>query len=77
MLISKSQFKPKALEYLRMVEEEKKVLTVTDWGVPVVDIVPHKGKIKTDNPLSAFKGKLIKYDDPFEPVGLEDWEALK
>ncbi|OGC98197.1 prevent-host-death protein [Candidatus Amesbacteria bacterium RIFCSPHIGHO2_01_FULL_48_32] len=75
LTISKSQFKPKALEYFRMVEEKQIQLVVTDFGKPVVDIVPHKAK-KTD-PLAVFRGKLIKYEDPFEPVGLEDWEALK
>lgn len=60
-----------------MVEKEKKILTVTNWGEPVVDIVPHKKANKNDDPLLAFKGKLIKYDNPFEPVGMDDWEALK
>jgi len=23
------------------------------------------------------RGAVIRYDAPFEPVGLEDWEALK
>lgn len=24
----------------------------------------------------SLKGKVIRYDDPYEPVALEDWEAL-
>lgn len=75
--ISKSQFKPKALEYFRMVEEKQIQLVVTDFGRPVVDIVPHKEKKRKSDPLAVFRGKLVKYEDPFEPVGLEDWEALR
>ena len=75
--ISKSQFKPKALEYFRMVEEKQIQLVVTDFGRPVVDIVPHKKLPVTTDPLLRLKGSVLKYEDPFEPVGLEDWEALK
>jgi len=27
--------------------------------------------------LAALRNSLIKYDNPTDPVGLEDWEALK
>jgi hypothetical protein len=27
--------------------------------------------------LSALRGLLVKYLDPYEPVGSEDWEAAR
>jgi prevent-host-death family protein len=74
-MISKSQFKPRALEYFRRVEKTGKELIISDHGKPVLKIVPY-----TENPEEAIKtlrDTVIKYDDPTEPVGLEDWNALK
>ena len=74
-MISKSQFKPRALEYFREVEKTGKELIISDRGKPVLKIVPNN-----ENPeevLKALRDTVVKYDDPTEPVGLEDWEALK
>lgn len=38
--VSKSQFKPKALEYFRSVETTGKELVITDHGRPVLRIIP-------------------------------------
>jgi hypothetical protein len=27
--------------------------------------------------LNALRGSVLRYDDPLEPVGVEDWEALR
>ena len=73
--VSKAQFKSHLLEYLRKVEKDKKPLIVTHAGKPVVDVTPHK-----EDPtelLKSLRGTLVYYKDPNEPVGLEDWEALK
>ena len=75
-MISKSQFKPRALQYFREIEKTGKELIISDRGKPVLKIVPYT----EENPaeaLKALRGTVIKYDDPTEPVGLEDWEALK
>lgn len=29
-----------------------------------------------NNPLQKLKGSVQDYDQPFEPVGAEDWEAV-
>ena len=74
-MISKSQFKPRALHYFREVEKTGKSLIISDRGKPVLKIVPY-----AENPEEALKSlrkTVIKYEDPTEPVGLEDWEALK
>ena len=31
----------------------------------------------TLSPLEELRGSVLFYIDPLEPVGLEDWEALK
>jgi prevent-host-death family protein len=73
--ISKSKFKPRALEYFREVEKTGKELIISDRGKPVLKIVPY-----SENPLESLKmlrNSVIKYVDPTEPVGIEDWESLK
>lgn len=76
--IPKSKFRPRALEYLRQVQETRKGLIVTDRGRPVLKISPCE---RTPGPkaarLNRLRGTLIRYDDPFEPVGVEDWDILK
>jgi len=76
-IVSKSQFKPKALEYLRQVEKKKKSLTITHGGKPVVKIIPFKEENQDEKILKKLEGTLLYYKDPTEPVGVEDWEALK
>jgi len=73
--VSKSKFKPHALEYFRKVEKTKNELIITDRGKPVLKIVPY-----TEDPseiLKALRNTVVSYDDPFAPVGLDDWESLK
>jgi prevent-host-death family protein len=74
-IISKSKFKPHALKYFRDVEKTGKPLIISDHGKPVVKIVPY-----TDNTpkiLKSMRHTVIEYNEPFDPVGLDDWEALK
>ena len=74
-MVSKSQFKPRALQYFREVEKTGKELIISDRGKPVLKIVPYTEN--TEEVLKALRDAVVKYDDPTEPVGLEDWEALK
>ena len=74
-VVSKSKFKPRALEYFREVERSGKEIVITDRGKPVLKIVPY-----SNDPFETLKelcGSVIRYDDPTEPVGLDDWESLK
>ncbi len=73
--VSKSQFKPQVLEYLRMVELLKQPVTITHAGKPVVQVIPYKKQVR--DARAILRGSVISYKDPNEPVGLEDWEALK
>lgn len=71
--VSKSEFKPKALEYLRQVERTGEPLIITDRGRPVARIEPYADG---DEQLTVLRDLIVKYDDPLEPVGTEDWEEL-
>ncbi|MCG8555624.1 MAG: type II toxin-antitoxin system Phd/YefM family antitoxin [Proteobacteria bacterium] len=70
--VSKAQFKAKALEYFRRVQETGDDLVVTDHGVPVLRIVPYREQ--PEALLEGLRGSVLDYKDPFEPVGTEDWE---
>ncbi len=73
--VSKSQFKPHALNYFREVERTGKALIITDRGKPVLKILPYSEE--PDKALAMLRNSVIKYEKPTEPVGLNDWEALK
>jgi prevent-host-death family protein len=73
--VPKSIFKPKAFEYFRLVEEKRQEILITDHGRPVARISPVDEA--DEHELSALRGLLVKYVDPYEPVGSEDWEAAR
>jgi len=73
--VSKSQFKPRSLEYFRKIEQTGEELVITDHGRPVLKVVPY-----TEDPEECLRGlrnTVLRYDAPLEPVGVSDWEALK
>ena len=74
-VVSKSQFKPRALHYFREVQEKGVELIITDHGKPVIKIMPFVEK--PEEALQRLRNTVIKYEDPTGPVGLEDWAALK
>lgn len=74
-VVSKSQLKPRVLEVLRTVEKLRQEVVVTDRGRPVARIVPYEAPV--GDPLEGLRGTVLRYDDPTEPVGGTDWEALK
>lgn len=71
--VSKSQFKAKALEYLRDVEASGEPLIVTDHGEPTIEVRRYRNR--EQDPLAILKGSVTEYIDPTEPVGDTDWEA--
>lgn len=70
--VSKSQFKPKVLAFLREVERTGEPLVITDHGRPVLRIEPHS---PTADVMARLRGCVVTYVDPTEPVGAEEWEA--
>jgi hypothetical protein len=73
--VSKSKFKAKALEYFRIIQETGQPMLVTHNDKPVIKISSFKEG--GDVNLKALFGSVLKYDNPMDPVGLEDWEVLK
>jgi len=72
--VTKSRFKPRALEYFREVERTGKALIITDRGKPVLKIVPYSEK--SSELLRTLRNSVIKYEHPTDPVGLNEWESL-
>jgi len=73
--VTKSRFKPRALEYFQEVERTGKALIITDRGKPVLKIVPYSEK--SSELLRELRNSVIKYEDPTDPVGLNEWESLR
>ena len=73
--ISKSQFKPHALRYFREVQETGQELIITDRGQPVLKVMPYRPE--PAQAIEELRNSVRRYDDPTEPVSLDDWEALK
>ena len=74
--VSKTQFKAQALHYFRQVERTGQEVVITDRGRPVVKMVPFEAP-DPEAALKSLRGTVVRYDDPTEPVGLEDWDALR
>ena len=60
--ISKSQFKPHALELFREIEATGRPLIITDNGVPKLEIRPYR----TQDRLEALRGSITHFQ-PEEP----------
>jgi len=73
--VSKSQFKPHSLEYFRKIEQTGEELIITDHGRPVLKVIPFVEDL--EECFRGLRNTVLKYDAPLEPVGAEDWEALK
>ncbi len=71
--LSKSQFKPKALEIMRNIEQAGESILITDHGKPVLEIKPYTPV--TVDPLKKLKGSAVEYLDPLEPIDVDDWES--
>ncbi|MFL9866969.1 type II toxin-antitoxin system Phd/YefM family antitoxin [Paraburkholderia fungorum] len=74
-LVSKSEFKAKALELFRQVEASGESLIVTDHGRPALEVRPYRGVERS--PLDVLRGSVVRYDNPIAPVGEDDWEATQ
>jgi hypothetical protein len=72
--ISKSKFKTHALEIFRHIEESGEPVVITDRGTPAL-IIQKIGR--SADAAAKLKGSVLRYDDPFTPIGEGDWEAAK
>ena len=71
--VSKSQFKPRALEWFRRIQETGQPVVITDRGEPVLEIVPYRQD--PDALLRSLRGSVLRYERPTEPVAREEWES--
>jgi prevent-host-death family protein len=74
--VSKSKFKARALAYMRHVQKSGQEIIITDRGRPACRLCPIEEQT-AEEILASLRGSVIEYIDPEEPVGLEDWEALR
>ncbi|HEX9944804.1 MAG TPA: type II toxin-antitoxin system Phd/YefM family antitoxin [Thermoanaerobaculia bacterium] len=74
-VVSKASFQDRALEYLREVEATGEELIITDQGKPVLKLIRYDQDPKAV--LESLRGSVVRYDNPTEPVGQEDWESLR
>lgn len=72
-VVSKSEFKAKALELFRQVESSGTSVIVTDHGKPVLEVRPYQSNERS--PLQLLRDSVVRYDQPTEPVGADDWDA--
>jgi antitoxin (DNA-binding transcriptional repressor) of toxin-antitoxin stability system len=73
MEVSKAQFKPKALEYFRRIQETGEELVVTDHGRPAIRISRYRDGDR--DPFRALRGSVKRFDDPESPVAVGDWDS--
>lgn len=73
--ISKSRFKPRALEIMRRVEKTGQGIVITDHGSPVLELRPYRAEALKDDPAEYLRGTVVKYEEPTEPVADDDWDA--
>lgn len=73
--VSKSQFKPHALEYLRKIEQTGEELIITDHGRPVLKVIPFV--IDPEESFRGLRNTVLHYADPLAPAGTDDWAGLK
>lgn len=73
--VSKSQFKAKALEFFRQVEATGESVIVTDHGKPTLEVRRYRDNKRT--PFEILRGSVVRYDDPIEPVAMDEWEEAK
>jgi len=74
MKLSKSEFKAKALEIFRMVENTGESVLVTDRGVPTIEVRRYTEQLRS--PKEILYGSVMAFEVPLKPTG-EKWEALE
>ena len=72
--VTKSQFKARALEFFRKIEDSGSSVIVTDHGNPTVEIRRYRADKRS--PLEALKNSVVEFREPTEPVAEDDWEVL-
>ena len=64
------------LAVVRQVEASGESLVVTDHGRPTLEVRLYRPARPDADPLGQLRGSVLRFDEPFAPVGENDWEAL-
>lgn len=75
-MVSKSRFKPRALEFFRKVEKTGEELLITDKGRPVIRVIPYRER-PPEEARETLRGSVRRYERPLDPVADWEWDALK
>jgi prevent-host-death family protein len=75
LTVSKSQFKARALEYFRQVQQTGRELVITDRGAPVLKLVPYQADPRAA--LRVLRDTVVRYEAPMEPVDSAEWESAR
>lgn len=73
--ISKSEFKAKALEIFRQIEATGESVIVPNHGKPALEVRPYRGTQR--KPLKILRGSQVRFDNPTEPIGADDWDSAQ
>ena len=73
--VLKSQFKARALQFIRQIEISGELLVVTDHGKPKIEV--RRYRPTSHKALNALLGSVLRYDHPTDPVGVDDWDATR
>lgn len=73
-IVTKSEFKARALEYFRQIEASGRPVVITDRGQPTLEIRKYRADQRP--PLEKLRGSVVKFSNPMEPVGEDNWTAL-
>jgi prevent-host-death family protein len=74
-IVKASEFKAKCLALMDEVARTGESVVVTKKGQPLVELVPHKSKVKKDA-FGILKGELVITGDIMSPIDVE-WDAMK
>lgn len=81
-ILSKSQFKPRVLAYLRQVQETGEEIVLTDHGRPVLRIQPIREAASLEAIQDQWAERVadgrVRYDadEAVEPLPAADWGEL-
>ena len=83
--VSRAEFERRTAELLDASQKSGDLIRVTDAGFTVFEIKPSAANAARSEAerqgdadvLERLRGNVIFYHEPLEPVGLDDWEALK
>jgi len=64
--VTKSQFKSRASELFRKIEESGLTVVVTDQGSPVVEI--RRSRRNQRSPLEVLRNSVVDFKRPSEPI---------